>query len=95
MKYKVETGVMCNLFAGILIKQLLKKAHDVMRSLGSTEIDTIGTLHSAEEEVFDLSYISGVESPACLFKLVVNVKGKIYRKSRRCIQKECNKLTTI
>jgi len=94
MKHKAETGVTCNLFTGILTKQLLKKAHAIMRSLGSTSIDTIYTLHSVEEEISDLSYISDVEPSADLFKLVVNVKGKSYRKSRRCIQKECNKLTT-
>jgi len=58
-----------------------------MKSLGSTTIDTIETLHSAEEDLSDLSYISYLEPPARLFKLVVNIKGKNYQKSRRCIQK--------
>ena len=61
MKHKAETGVTCNLFTGILKNQLLKKAHAVMRSLESTTIDTIDTLHSAKEEVSDLSYIRDVE----------------------------------
>jgi len=65
-----------------------------MRILGSTVINTIDTLHSAKDEVSDLSYLSDLEPLVRLFKLIVNIKGKSYRKSRRCIQKECNKLTT-
>ena len=51
MKHKAENGMTYIFFAGILKKQLLRKAHAGMRSLGSSTTDTIDTLHSEEEEV--------------------------------------------
>ena len=94
MKHKAEDGMTCNLFAGILTKQLLRKADDVMRKSASSNIRTIDTLHSEDEPVSDISCISEPGATVQYYDLVKTTKGKTYRKSRRCIKVGCNMLTT-
>ena len=94
MKHKAEAGMTCNLFAGILTKQLLRKADDVMRKSASSNIRTIDTSHSEDEPVSDISCTSDPGATVRYYDLIVNSKGKSYRKSRRCIKVGCNMLTT-
>lgn len=94
MKHKAENGMTCNLFAWILTKHLLKKVDAAMRTLASATLNIIDTSHSEEEQVSDLSYISDVEPSPHLYKFIVNTKGTAYRKLRRYIKRDYNKLTT-
>ena len=103
MKHNTEQHVTVNVFAGILTKQLLRKAKNLMKSMAtSTSHDIANVINSEmQEQVSELSqsYASADmalnrisnKTNVCYYPMVANKQGKNYRKSRRCAT--CNKLT--
>ena len=94
IKHKVEAGMTCSLFTGILAKQLLRKANEFKRKSTSSNIMTIDTSSSEDDPVSDLSYTSEPGRKVRYYALTTNSKGKSYRKSRRCVKVGCIMLTT-
>ena len=97
MKHNAEFTISINVFAGILTKQLLRKANNVMKSMATSTMGIKCILDKEEEEISEMS-LSLQQSPEknkepriCYYPVVTNKKGKTYKKSRRCVK--CNNLS--
>ena len=99
MKHNAEQSMTIKVFAGILTKQLLKKADNVMKSMASSSLGIVD-IHQTnyQEDVSELSSnflgspTTKTKKPCiCYYPSVTNAKGKTYKKSRRCVK--CNHLT--
>ena len=98
LKHNAELSVTINAFAGILTKQLLRKADNVLKSMAASSLQNKTILGTNEEEISDLSKSLhqnqdkiNKEPCVCFYPCITNKKGKTYKKSRRCIV--CNMLT--
>ena len=98
LKHNAESTVSINVFAGILTKQLLRKANNVMKSMAASTMGIRCILGEQEQDISDMSASlqpsldkKNKEPRICYYPKITNAKGKTYKKSRRCV--ECNNLS--
>ena len=92
LKHNIELSITVKVYAGILTKQLLRKAKIILPKIDdgiSVDVESINPYY--KDEVSDISEASIAELKIKFYSITKNQKGKNYRKSRRCV--EYNKLT--
>ena len=99
MKHNAEATMTISTFTGILTKQLIKKAHNVMKTLASSAIHITNIDKTTNQEEISEISCSLLQTPTkertpCVkfYPAVTNKQGKKYKKSRRCVV--CGSLTT-
>ena len=83
LKHNAELSVTINVFAGILTKQLLRKADNVLKSMAASSLQNKTILGTNEEELSDLSESLhqnqekiNKEPCVCFYPCITNKKGK-------------------
>ena len=85
MKHNAELSVTVNIFTGILTKQLIIKAERYLKLVNELQIKDKMILEDFKEDVSDMSKGSTNEPHICFYSYVINAKGKLCKKSRRCV----------
>ena len=87
-KHNAEQWITVDVFAGILTKQLIRKAEYHRKAAleaGSAHKDVVIDAYDEKEDISDMSDTSEKKPSILYYPVTTNKKGKSYTKSRRCV----------